>query len=274
MTRGLMASINCPVFVSSGTVYTGPGDVVSGAVAWWGLRAYTLASIGANAVRLREDGGNTEQDFATIAGGGLNLTAISTFKGANNLFVVTLYDQVGSANLTQATAANQPKFILAGLGLLPVLRFVAATPLAVQELVARTQAQPFTISWIGKRTGNFAGFNSVAASNSGSVQTGFANSADSAFLYTGAVASAAAVDNAFHAVQSVFNGASSDLNIDGIINTLNPGAGGFAGIPFRFGDSGGNSFEGDGGEVGLWASAFSGANSTAMSANQRTYWGF
>src|SRR4051812_24758284 len=77
--------------------YVGPGDIVAGATGWWGLRAYTAASIGANAVRLREDSAfQSEQDFATIAGGGLDLAAIAAFKAlhsATNLFVTKLYDQ-------------------------------------------------------------------------------------------------------------------------------------------------------------------------------------
>src|SRR4051812_39897639 len=93
--------------------YTGPGDIASGAAAWWGLRAYSTASIGSNAIRLREDGGNTEQDFTTIAGGGLNLAAISAFKGGANLFVTKLYDQTGNGrDQIQATAGEQPPFTL------------------------------------------------------------------------------------------------------------------------------------------------------------------
>ena len=93
------------------TPYVGPGDIVSGAIGWWGLRAYTSASIGTNAIRLRRDGGSPgEQDFATVTGGGLDLTSITAFKGADNLFLVKLYDQVGTNHLTQATAASQPPF--------------------------------------------------------------------------------------------------------------------------------------------------------------------
>src|SRR5262245_56094963 len=76
----------------------GPGDVVSGAVAYWGLRAYTTAAIGNNAIRLRRSSDNAEQDFATVLGGGLDLTSISSFKGAFNLSVVKLYDQTGGGN--------------------------------------------------------------------------------------------------------------------------------------------------------------------------------
>lgn len=254
--------------------YAGPGNVVSGAVGWWGLRAYTLASVGTNAVRLREDGGNTEQDFPTITGGGLNLTTITTFKGANNLFVVTLYDQAGTNNLTQATAGSQPQFILSGIGSLPVMRFVAAMPLKVRSVSAIIQAQPFTLSWVAKRTGNTGAFNSVTGTATASVQTGFNNTINNAFMYGGAVQTFAATDSVFHAVQSAYNGAASDLNIDGSANTNNPGVGAFATDTLEFGDIGGNSFQGDAVEVGLWGSAFSGANSTSMSTNQHTYWGF
>src|SRR5262245_22962763 len=84
------------------TPYEGPGDIVSGAAMWVGLRAYSSASIGSNAVRLRRDGDSSEQDFATVSGGGLDLSAISTFLAgvappSTNLFVSKLYDQSGNS---------------------------------------------------------------------------------------------------------------------------------------------------------------------------------
>ena len=57
--------------VSAVAGYTGPGNIVAGATAWWGLRANSLATIGGNAVDLvREDAANLT--VATVAGGGLD----------------------------------------------------------------------------------------------------------------------------------------------------------------------------------------------------------
>jgi hypothetical protein len=255
-------------------IYSGPGDAVSGAVAWWGLRAYTLASIGANAVRLREDGLNTEQDFVTIAGGGLDLAAISTFKGANNLFVVKLYDQVGSNHMLQATAGNQPKFTLAVIGAKPVLEGDGARSL--QSTSNMTQAQPVTTSSVfyhfaaGGRDRLFG----TLADNTwgGGVNDTTANRI---FISaSGTPVEVTATDDTWRAVQWVFNDTSSDLNVDGSVNTVSPGTVGQGAALVHYMDNYSDQWNGYTTEFGLWASAFSSAQSSAMSANQHTYWGF
>jgi hypothetical protein len=259
--------------------YVGPGDIVSNARAWWGLRAYSGASIGSNAVRLREDGGNTEQDFVTVSpDGGLDLVAIATFKGANNLFVTKLYDQTGNGlHAEQTGSAAQPAFTLAGLGALPILHCDptgGADHLDVGTTI--TQASPYTFSWIFKRTGSFLTQNNSVI-GAGSVQHGWGTTADMIFMYDGTYASVTGVSNpAYHAVQTVSNTASSDINIDGTANPISQGGGALTGLTLAiFGNTGGgNLSEGDGLEGGLWSGAFSPAQSASMSANQHAYWGF
>jgi len=66
-----------------------------------------------NVVRVRRSSDNAESDFTAdeITDG-----TLTTWTGANDGFVVTLYNQgsVGSSDLTQATAANQPKLVSSG----------------------------------------------------------------------------------------------------------------------------------------------------------------
>jgi hypothetical protein len=262
--------------VAAPTVYAGPGDVVGSALAWWGLRAYTLASVGANAVRLREDGGNTEQDFVTIAGGGLNLSAISSFKGANNLFCVKLYDQVGTNHMLQATAANQPKFTLAGIGLLPRMEGDAVREM--RTTVALGQAQPLTSSIVAyhQAAGGRDYLFSTAADNSWGGGFDFFV-ANAVFIDGGAgPVDVAATEDTWHAIQFVFNGASSDVNIDGTTNTVSAGTTGSGGTaPMSlFAAYGGSPLNGYLNEYGVWAGAFSGTDRSNMSANQHSYWGF
>jgi hypothetical protein len=257
-------------------VYSGPGDVVSGAGGWWGLRAYTAASIGANAVRLREDGGNTEQDFVTIAGGGLDLAAISTFKGANNLFVVTLYDQTGSGfDVTQVTAANQPDLILSGLGAFPIIRTDAGRWLTATG--SPLSALGVTVSWVAKRTSVNGNFNSVVKHTTNGVNVGFNNGSGSVYSFSGAVVTALAAENTFHAVQCTIlgTGANDIISVDGT-DTSGLNAGGIAptgNITFS-GDAGAQHTVGDTVEFGAWTSVFDGTQRNDMSANQRAYWGF
>lgn len=68
-----------------------------------------------SAFRVRRSSDNVEQDIGFNGDGNLDETALTTFIGANNGFVVTWYDQSGNANnATQSTAANQAKIVTAG----------------------------------------------------------------------------------------------------------------------------------------------------------------
>ncbi len=258
------------------TVYVGPGDVVSGASAWWGLRAYSNATIGSNAVRLRENGGNTESDFATIAGGGLDLAAIATFKGANSLFVTKLYDQTGGGrDLTQVVAASQPPFTLAVLGSYPAIDattgatswvLTCATPLAL--------VQPYSISGVLQVTNSKDMQYFFDQNNFPQVRPNFTGSG-TLLLFAGSLFSVTMALNTWHAVQTVYNSASSDGNIDGTRTTGDAGANSFTGGPLAyFGDGGAGNFIGYGLEVGVWPSGFSAAQETNMNTNQHAYWGF
>jgi hypothetical protein len=87
-------------------------DLYPGSAAAYSLRS--LSSVTNNVVRVREDAGNTEQDFtaAEVADG-----TLEAFVGAgNNGYVVTWYDQSGNGNdATQGAAAEQPKIVDAGV---------------------------------------------------------------------------------------------------------------------------------------------------------------
>lgn len=255
--------------------YVGPGDVVSSATRWWGLRAYTLASVGANAVRLRRDSDNAEQDFATIAGGGLDTSAISSFKGAANLFIVKLYDQSGNGvDFIQTTAASQLSFALSVLSAKPVGRKDVDNTNLVTASAFGTLAQPFTFSYVTRRTSNILFRAVLADSVDGSPQMGWADVSDTMRFYAGASNQdvSGVTDNMWHAVQAVFNGSSSDLNINGTVNTKNPGTDGFASSGLMIDHIG--NLRAEFVEFGLWASAFTSIQSANMSANQHAYWGF
>ncbi len=255
--------------------YTGPGDI-SAALGWWGLRAYSAASIGTNAVRLRESGGNTEQDFATVVGGGLDLAAIATFKGANNLFVVKLYDQTGGGNdLIQATAGSQPLFLLAAIGSLPAIDNTATASVRLETTSNITQAQPLTFSTVYNRTSTAV--DGILFANNGAIQAvrTAVVGANLSGIFAGTSLTAAANDVAWHAVQMLINGVSSQIYIDGSGTTGNAGTGAFLAEKLALlGLAGGGfPFTGYVGELGMWGSDIS-ANFSALNTNQHTYWGF
>jgi hypothetical protein len=58
------------ICVSPAASYTGPGDVVSGAKAWYGLRAYSAATAGTKAIRLCDHLGANCADISTSASTG------------------------------------------------------------------------------------------------------------------------------------------------------------------------------------------------------------
>ncbi len=232
-------------YTSAVAGYTGPGDVVSSATAWGGLRAYNNASIGTNAIRLREDGGNTESDFVTITGGGLDLTAISTFKGAHNLFVTKLYDQTGNGNdWVQATMASQPAFLLATLGSLPVMRFAANPTFLLSGSITVNQA--FTNVLVLNTSADNRPMGQ--AGTAGVVLVG--NTTPHYFSINSGLTSAetAAALNTWYSFQGLYNGSSSSITLNGTIGgSINPSTSGIAGNVCLGGDrnNGGFSWAGD-----------------------------
>ena len=75
-------------------------------------------------VRLRRDNDNDEENFTYDLNGDLDTSAISTWLGANNAFLVTWFDQSGGGHdATQATAANQAAYIASGINSLPAFDY-------------------------------------------------------------------------------------------------------------------------------------------------------
>jgi hypothetical protein len=270
--------------------YVGPGDLVSGATAWWGLRAYSLAAVGTKAIRLREDSGNTESDFNTVFGGGLDVASITTFKGAANLFVTKIYDQTGNAyDLAQATAASQPSFTLSGVGSLPTMTFdgtasrldnsgaipvIAANGAVTTSHFTNLNAthgsypQPFGI---GFNTPVLVGINIGSASGWNIYWVGGTQTLNSAAFTTGT----------WDSVSGTFNGASPNVPKIFVNGTLlSTGTGAATASPSGIGSMGlsngpivGDSlWSGKIQECGLWLTDASSSVAT-FSSNQHNYWG-
>jgi hypothetical protein len=105
-----------PYLVQPGVpAFTGLLDTYSGAaVAYSAARRLATAYTGA-LIRVRRSSDNAEQDIGYDTNNVLDQSALTTFVGANNGFVVTIYDQSGNAkNATQATAVNQPRIVNSG----------------------------------------------------------------------------------------------------------------------------------------------------------------
>jgi len=200
---------------------TPPLDALTGAIAGYSLRKLRSAYAG-KAVNVRRSSDNATQDIG-FAGNDFDTTAFTSFVGAGTGFIVTWYDQVGSANATQATQANQPTLVT---GITP-----RGTPAAYSaggnSLLAGTISAtvvPFTLATVCERTGNQAAYNvpfCVQGGPSGNNNPGifYNNSANGgislADLNTDILGFPAGSDNAFHSAIGVVNAGASSITVDG-----------------------------------------------------------
>jgi len=90
-------------------------DIYPTASAAYSLRLLRGAFYTSNAIRVRRSSDNTEQNIGFTTSGNLNTTALTSFVGAGNGFIVTWFDQSGNgSNSSQTTPSNQPQIVSAG----------------------------------------------------------------------------------------------------------------------------------------------------------------
>jgi hypothetical protein len=121
--------------------------------------AYSLRKLSPNsvysgaAIRVRRSSDNTEQDINFVSSSPnavIDTTALSTFVGANNGFVVTWYNQNGSSNhFTQTTASLQPRIVNTGtielLGGLPCVNILNTAWFANNDLRGNTRQDTYVV---------------------------------------------------------------------------------------------------------------------------------
>ena len=270
LVRRELFTVQSVVAAPTAEAYVGPGDIVSGAAFWGGLRAYSSATIGTNAIRLRRDSDQDEEDFITLAGGHLDVASVATWKGGANAFVVKLYDQSGNGNdAFRNTAGEQGAFTLAGLGSLPIMDFSTTSTRLVGISAIASGADNFTYSGV-------VNHNSTATQDNLAVidvQLGFnpgGGNPNNAFIYGGNAPTVACSDTNWHGITVAFDLTNTDFNIDGVQSIVNPGSISGSGSPITIG----NSLHGKFVELGAWPATFSGGDITSMYTNQQAYWGF
>lgn len=97
MRLGHGIGLTYPQRVGGGSSYTGPLDLVPGAVVAYSVaRALSAAWIGQNVIRLLRDSDDAELDFVAGADGSVSVAAVTAWLAGANGFVVTLYDQSGN----------------------------------------------------------------------------------------------------------------------------------------------------------------------------------
>jgi hypothetical protein len=260
------------------TQYQGPGDIAT-AVMWWGIRAYSLASVGTKAIRLRRDSDQSESDFNTVTGGGLDIAAITAFKSTANLFITKLYAQAGSIDLQQTTSANQLGLSLTGgPGGKPTITAASGSTQYLQTASTPSAvSQPYTFSMVAYPVTLGADMNAGGGVGNIGVSV-FQNSAapNTLRLYGGNIQlSVTAADSAWHACNGYVTDPNSIFEVDG--TTSSTGDTAFGGVGYNnppgvyLGTSAG--WNGNLAEMGIFSGG-SQATLDAFNANQRSFYGF
>lgn len=279
MYEKIVSSRQIPISVQTpfaAEIYAGgPGDVVTtNWLAWAGLRAFSIATAGTVAVRIRRVSDNVEQDFNTLANGELDRASIATFLTATTGAFVKFYDKTGNGrHFEQATAANQAAVNLSGLGSRVTADFTGASSHNYATAANVTQSQPFTWYSVAKSNSG-SGPILTAGGTSGSGLFLGLDGANTATIYAGLDLAAAATTGSLHALSGVANGASSDINRNGTASTGSAGSQTISATPLLLGNFGAGFLDGQFLEGGIRSVAQSGADSTSLSSNAHSFWGF
>jgi hypothetical protein len=281
----------------AGSSYMGPGDVVSGATVWWGLRAYNGAWATAHnkiaCISLPATG--TCLDVSSDSNGNFNLAAVGGLSTCNNSTVLctikTLYDQSGASScsgpcdVTNSTQANQPVLVVPGTsnGCTTTSNFCISTQTGSQVLVAIAglasavnQAFSTAVVYINPSR---SGDEYILESNFTVpvIASGFGG-ANMIGCGAGTTVAVTATDNVYHAVSCIFNGSSSSITVDGsTTSSLSMGTNTTFTATFDVlnqSSSGSTGLTGFSTELGLWPAGFTGPNLTSLNTNMHGYWGF
>jgi hypothetical protein len=266
------------------SAFTGPGNIVSGAKAWWGLRAYsTTQADGAHkAVNIIRASDSQTCDVFYSTGGGLgvttacsgaaNGTAAATFCNATTCKIITWYDETGNGNdLTQATSGRQAVLTFSCLGSLPCATFAGGQNYGA---TFSTTNNPFTLSLVATRTGAFTSEGDIFIQG-GSVGYYFDTVASTLSFFAGGTVSATPSDGAWHAMELSVDTTASAFIVDGGTPVTTANANNMTGA-LTVGDKSStptNGFTGNITELGLWTVKFSGPEAANMCHNQFVYWG-
>jgi hypothetical protein len=263
-----------------GTTYQGPGDVVGGATAWYGLRAYNAAyaAAGGNAINIRRTSDSTTADIKVLPTGSLDVATATTFCASTTCYVTKWYDQSGanyctgsvSCNAIQGTAGSQPQLLFNCVGALPCIYFSGSKTMTTVN--SSSMAQPISFSEVVERTGNF--------STEGDILDFYTSSGISSFFYQqnqigisagSSIGVATAADSVLHAVELVVNGNQSVINVDGTASGVSTETNATS-PPAAFSPSS-HLMTGYVNEAGFWRVSFTSLAQTTLCHNQRLYWG-
>jgi hypothetical protein len=274
---------------SGGGGYTGPGDVISGATAFYSCaRAYNAAyaaaagtlcviadaATGATTCTMKSASTGFADLTSLLCGGGTQ--TVSAFCTAHTSCVVsTMYDQTAgnqctasptTCNIVQVTLANMPALTFSALNGLPCLTMATTSQLDTASPLNAIATQPFSIAVVAEQTTGGSNLTMFGGGNPGT----FWSSSTTVGMFAGAgVVSATASLNAFHGISFVFNSATSSIQVDSTLTSpLNPGTNGLGigGNHIVVGATSGGMI-GSFCEGGVWPIAFTSGNQSSWFSN-------
>lgn len=275
------------MIVGNPMMFSGAGEVpatpvidllgVSASVAY-SLRRLRAAYSG-SCIRVRRSSDNAEADIGFTSGGHLDTVALSAHVGAGAGFVTTFYDQTtGARNLTQPTAANQPRIMASGVfdTLTPGRAGIDCNGTTQMLLgAAFTINQPFSRSGVVKFTSVASGGNVYSDGLGNSL---YFSAAGTLATYAGAtttVKTGVAADTVA-TVLEIINGGSSEGRFNGAAAAMSQGS------TFIARTNLGGAYQGTVqsswqraifSEHIIFPSLLSAGNRTFLEADQKTYWG-
>lgn len=219
---------------------------------------------------------------ASTTCGTVGVAETVTFQVA--LFVKVWFDQSGTlacsgstaCDATQTTTARQPQFLPLGSssGTKPAMLFSGGQLLATASLPGG--AQPWSLTAVAIRTAVFTGESTVFAPLTANEIFEWFSSANTLQLFAGTSFKPTASDSAWHAIQLLYSGTSSNTVVDnGAAQTGNAGTtampGGAGNIGSRTGGAGSLLLSGLIEEIGLWPISQTPTQQTNICHNE-TYW--
>ncbi len=254
------------------STYVGPGDLATGATAWWGLRAYSRAKTGSAAIIVTC--GGTNYTINTLITGLLDTATLSSNCGANTIRIRQLYDQTGNGwHLLQTTQNNQATITLSCIGSLPCM---TSTSTNIYTVASLSMAAPYTFAYAGNQDPYVAQAN-ILSDFSQSVVFHFA--ASTIRTYDSASINHTVSDGSWHSVQTVLSNSSANtFTVDGTSSTYTggsgrPALGGGSVSLFSF-KSSGFGYRGKALEAGLWSGALATSTHASINTNSQAFWGW
>jgi hypothetical protein len=230
-TRAQIPLTGAGLGAPGGVTYQGPIDAagLGSAFGAYSVARAMLASYAGSALATVADvsTGLTTCVLSSKANGFADLTTSSCAAGtltvpafctAHTSCVITqVNDQSGNArHVVQATLANMPAIVFNSINGLPAINCATGTSTFLSTSGTFTQAQPFTMSAVYQRTANFTTLSPAMGAAASTVMIGATSSANAAGIDAGTIFGATANDSAWHGIQGLFSGNSSNINIDGV----------------------------------------------------------